>query len=453
MIDVTHFAIAGEREILTVSQLNQSARLLLENHFGHLWVEGELSNVARPSSGHIYFTLKDEQAQIRCALFRTRNQRLNFTPDNGQHVQLQGQVSLYEVRGDYQLIVEHMELAGDGALQRAFELLKRRLAEQGLFAAEHKQPLPSLPKQIGVITSATGAAIKDILTTLQRRFPAIPVVVYPCEVQGKQAAPQIASAIAYANRHAVCDVLILARGGGSLEDLWGFNEESVARAIFESHLPIVSGVGHEVDITIADFVADIRAATPTAAAETVVPDWRDWHAQLTQYYQQLARTMSRLLSQRQQLVQQYQRRLRHPRDHVLQLSQRLDHLEQQLLTRFQAMVYRADKRLQQLKHRLYQRQPRHVLQQYRQQLTWLDQQLRQRIKRHIDSRQQDLQILAQQLHTLSPLATLTRGYAIAFNQDKQAIRQGADVKVGESITVRLPQAEIEATVELIKQLD
>src|SRR5690606_31569338 len=248
-----------------VSQLNRRAKQLLETHLPLLWVEGELSNVSQPSSGHWYFTLKDDQAQVRCAMFRNRNMLVRFKPQQGQQVLLRARVSLYEGRGDYQLIAEHMEEAGAGALQRAYEELKQKLAAEGLFSDDLKQPLPSLPRHIGVITSPTGAAIRDILHVLARRFPAIPVTVLPVAVQGKEAAPQIVKAIQLANRADLFDVLILARGGGSLEDLWPFNEEVVARAIHASKLPIVSAVGHEVDFTIADFVADLRAPTPSVA--------------------------------------------------------------------------------------------------------------------------------------------------------------------------------------------
>ncbi|HKL78459.1 MAG TPA: exodeoxyribonuclease VII large subunit, partial [Gammaproteobacteria bacterium] len=266
--------------VYTVSRLNHEARGLLESGFPLLWIEGELSNLSRPSSGHMYFTLKDEQAQVRCAMFRGRNRLLRFKPADGTKVLIRAQVSLYVARGEFQLIVEHMEEAGEGALQRAFEELKRKLAAEGLFADELKRPLPTFPRQVGVITSATGAAVRDVLTTLRRRFPALPVVVYPVPVQGQAAAPAIAEALATANRRAECDVLILTRGGGSLEDLWSFNEPEVARAIRTSDLPVVVGVGHEVDVTIADFAADVRAPTPSAAAELVVPDAREWLATL-----------------------------------------------------------------------------------------------------------------------------------------------------------------------------
>ena len=289
---------SDDRDIYSVGRLNAEARGLLEGAFPLIWVQGELSNVSRPSSGHLYFTLKDANAQVRCAMFRGNNRFLKFRPADGAQVVVRASLSLYEARGDYQLIVQSMEEAGDGALQRAFEALKQKLAAEGLFEAAHKRALPALPKRIGVITSPTGAAIRDILSVLKRRFPAIPVLIYPVAVQGQAAGAEIAAMIRRADARRECDVLIIARGGGSLEDLWAFNEEIVARAIFDCSIPTVSGVGHEVDFTIADFVADQRAPTPSVAAEMVSPDQHDWLNQLraldSELYKRLTRQMQRL---------------------------------------------------------------------------------------------------------------------------------------------------------------
>src|SRR5690606_35272474 len=284
-----------EREILSVSQLNRRAKQLLETHLPLLWVEGELSNVSQPSSGHWYFTLKDDQAQVRCAMFRNRNMLVRFKPQQGQQVLVRARVSLYEGRGDYQLIAEHMEEAGTGALQRAFEALKAKLGAEGLFDEARKRPIPTLPRHIGVITSPTGAAIRDVLTVLERRFPSIPVTVIPVAVQGKESAPQIVRALELANRCGLFDVLLLTRGGGSLEDLWSFNEEAVARAVAASQLPVVCAVGHEVDFSIADFVADLRAPTPSAAAELMTPDGEDWLETFIGYEVMLEDAMERKL--------------------------------------------------------------------------------------------------------------------------------------------------------------
>ncbi|MGB7397419.1 MAG: exodeoxyribonuclease VII large subunit, partial [Candidatus Macondimonas sp.] len=274
--------------VYSVSRLNREARILLEGGLPLLWVMGEISNFSQPSSGHWYFTLKDAQAQVRCAMFRNRNQGLGLRPQNGMQVQVRVRVSLYEPRGEFQLIAEQMQPAGEGALRLAFEALKARLAAEGLFDASLKRPLPAYPHTIGVITSPTGAALRDILHVLNRRYPLARVVFYPVPVQGVDAAPQIVQALRLAGERAECDVLILARGGGSLEDLWAFNEEIVARAVRACPLPVVSGVGHEIDFTIADFVADLRAPTPSAAAESVVPDGSDLLRRFDQYQQRLS---------------------------------------------------------------------------------------------------------------------------------------------------------------------
>ena len=290
----------------------------MEGHFPLIWVEGEISNLARPASGHIYFSLKDSDAQLRCAMFKMRNRLTNFRPENGQQVLVRGRLSLYPARGDYQLIAEHMEEAGDGALRREFELLKQRLHSEGLFDEASKQSLPELPTRLGVITSPTGAAIRDILSVLKRRFPGIPVLIYPVPVQGNEAPPAIVEALQTANARNECDLLILARGGGSLEDLWSFNDESLARAIFDCPIPIVSGVGHEVDVTIADFVADIRAATPTAAAEAITPDQLSWSQSFDWYQQRLQQLVKNKIERQQEKIQWLHQRLQqqHPENQI-----------------------------------------------------------------------------------------------------------------------------------------
>ena len=291
-----------EKKIFTISELNKGVRSILEKSFPMIWVEGEISNLACPASGHIYFSLKDSKAQVSCAMFKGRKQLLRFSPENGMKVLMRTRVSLYEPRGNFQLIAEHMEAAGDGALLRAFEELKARLAQEGLFDEHIKQAIPELPKRIGVITSATGAAVRDVLSVLQRRFPAIPVLLYPVPVQGNQAAPAIVNTLKLANQRKDCDVLLLVRGGGSLEDLWAFNEEVVARAIQQSDIPLVSGIGHEVDYTIADFVADQRAATPSAAAELVSPDQETYLGQFIYFEQRLSQLiLEKIKQQKQQL--------------------------------------------------------------------------------------------------------------------------------------------------------
>src|SRR5262245_7640148 len=323
---------AIERDIYTVSRLNKEVRLLLESGMPMLWLEGELSNFAAPASGHWYFSLKDANAQVRCAMWRQRNSQLRFRPKDGMLVLARARVGLYEPRGEYQLIVEHLEEAGEGALRREFEKLKAKLAAEGLFAAERKRALPGVPRRIGVVTSPTGAAIHDILRVLRARFPAAAVLVYPTAVQGAAAVPEIVRAIEAASRRADCDVLIVARGGGSLEDLWCFNDERVARALAACRIPTVSGVGHEVDVTIADFVADLRAPTPSAAALAVVPDRAAWLEALAQLETRFGGAMGRYLRARGLSVGAAAQRLQvsHPGAKLAQHAQRLDDLEQRL---------------------------------------------------------------------------------------------------------------------------
>src|SRR6202167_4608551 len=297
-----------ERDVYSVSRLNREVRVLLERGFGALWLEAEISNFARPSSGHWYFSLKDSAAQVRCAMFRQRNMLSAFTPRDGQKVLVRARIGLYEPRGEYQLIIDHMEDAGLGALKRQFEELRAKLEREGLVAAERKRPLPSLPRRIGIITSPTGAAVRDILHVLARRFPAAAVLVYPVSVQGAQAAAEIVAALEAAGRRAECDVLILARGGGSLEDLWAFNDERLARAIVASTIPLITGIGHEIDFTIADFAADMRAPTPSAAAELVVPDAGEWLAALASLAARLARCARRRLGEQRERLRWLERR-------------------------------------------------------------------------------------------------------------------------------------------------
>ena len=443
------FTSSTDRDVLSVSQLNRKAKQLLETHLPLLWVEGELSNVSQPSSGHWYFTLKDEQAQVRCAMFRNRNMLVRFAPRQGQQVLIRARVSLYEGRGDYQLIVEHMEEAGFGALQRAFEALKLKLANEGLFDDAYKQPLPSLPKHIAVITSPTGAAIRDVLSVLNRRFPAIPVTVIPVAVQGKEAAPQIVRAIDLANRAGLFDVVILARGGGSLEDLWPFNEESVARAIHASELPIVSAVGHEVDFTIADFVADLRAPTPSAAAELLVPDAEDWLETFAGYEILLQETIERKLQSFKQRLEWLRTRLRHPGERLQQQAQRLDGLELRLVRAVDHQLLRCHTRLNTLVLRQKPLQPRLRINQLNQQVSQHHATLVKNMQRHLRAQQQRLTEAARLLQTVSPLNTLQRGYAIATDSHHKVITNSSQVAPGDSINARLAEGELQCRVEKI----
>lgn len=395
------------RNIYTVAQLNRAARVVLESELGVVWVEGEISNLAQPSSGHWYFSLKDRDAQLRCAMFRARNALCLVRPQEGMQLLARGRISLYEPRGDYQLIVEHLELAGEGALQRAFEQLKARLQAEGLFATERKRPLPTLPETVGVITSPTGAAIRDILHILARRFPSTRVIIYPVPVQGTAAPAAIAGMLDLANARAECDVLIVARGGGSLEDLQAFNDERVARAIARSVLPVVSGVGHEVDFTIADFVADVRAPTPSGAAQLVVPERQVWLQRLAQLRQRCEVMWRRRSQETQSALQALQQRLQraHPGTRLAQHAQRLDELEQRRLRAWQSLLARCQGRVQEL---------------------------------------------MRALHAVSPLATLERGFAIVTRADgTDALTDAAGLQPGDRIRARLARGALEAEVRQV----
>ena len=389
--------------VFTVSELNATARLVMEESFHIIWVNGEISNLSRPSSGHLYFSLKDERAQVRCAFFRNYHRQLNFTPENGQHVLVQAQVSLYEARGDFQLIVRDIQVAGSGVLQIAFEKLKRRLDKEGLFAPENKKSIPIFPHTIGVITSPSGAAIRDILTVLQRRFPYIPVIIYPTMVQGEKAAAQIVAAINTANQRQECDVILISRGGGSLEDLWPFNEEIVARAIFTCEIPVVTGIGHEIDFTIADFVADQRAATPSAAAERISPNRTEWSQQIKTAAQRLHHLINS--------------QLHHHKLHLHNLAKRLQHPGRQLQEQA--------RRIEALQHRL---------------MLIMDHEL--------NRQQQKLAAIAQTLQTISPLTTLKRGYAIVTHQN-QIVRNAKQLHKGDRITAQLAKGYLACRVEQI----
>lgn len=443
-----------QRDIYTVSRLNQEARGLLEQTFPLVWIEGELSNVARPSSGHLYFSLKDEKAQVRCAMFRNRNIHLRFKPKEGQQVLLRARISLYEGRGEFQIIAEHMEEAGDGALRRAFDQLKQRLATEGIFDSAHKKAFPELPGKIGIITSPTGAAIQDILTVLKRRFPAIPIIIYPTSVQGEAAAREISCAIQTANQRKECDTLILARGGGSIEDLWCFNDERVAYAIHDSSLPIICGVGHEMDITIADLVADQRAPTPSAAAELLSPDRDEWLQTISLFGKRLENKIQTTLIQLgQQLAWLYKSlQQHHPGVDLQQQNQRLDELEKRLHRSSQYYFRTQWAGLSQQHSRLQQHTPAHQLQYLNIQCHNLFTRLQQAIKQQLETCGQHLSAPARALDAVSPLATLERGYSIVSRKkDNKILRSVDGVKIGEIIETRLARGSLVCNVEKINE--
>lgn len=443
-IDPFH-KLAVNQEILTVSQLNKCARSLLEEVFAGVWVVGEISNLARPASGHIYFTLKDQQAQIRCALFRQYALKVREALRDGVAIKAYGKVSLFEGRGDYQLIIERLEAAGDGSLKLAFELLQKKLAEEGLFAVELKKSLPHYPKRIGIVTSPTGAVIRDIISVFRRRAPQVELFLVPTAVQGKEATAQIIKALQIADRQHF-DAIILARGGGSLEDLWCFNEEMVARAIAACQTVVVSGVGHETDVTISDFVADIRAPTPSAAAELLAPHQQDWFEQLGQLQQRLKRAVFQLVERYQITLESVRKRLRHPAERMQQNSQRLDDLELRLLQNFKHKLLNYQQQAEHLIKRLLAQHPSKQLVSLRQQLIVTEQQLKQLIQAKLKQSHWQLASQMQALQIVSPLATLERGYSILSTAQGEIIQTAEQVQRGQILQARLNKGQLAVKV-------
>lgn len=428
--------LTPKKQILSISQLNKFVKKTLETSFQSMWIEGEVSNLTKPQSGHLYFTLKDSQAQVRCALFRTQHRSMSIEPINGMHVLAFAKITLYEGRGDYQLIIEYLEECGEGILRKRFELLKQKLLAEGLFDPIHKKMIPKHPRQIGIITSPTGAAARDVLSVLKRRFPAISVILYPTLVQGDQAAKNIVQAIELANKHHQCDVLIICRGGGSLEDLWPFNEEIVAKAIFASKLPIVSGVGHEIDYTIADFVADQRASTPSAAAELVSPD-------STAYQQKLLHLLARLnhlilVSMRQRKIElsSLAKQLVRPDGLFLSYMQTIDLIEQ-------TTIYSIHKKLEQSKNqltitrlKLLHLSPIRVLLENKNAINDYSKKLTELICHQLNESKTKLHLRSRMLETVSPLNTLSRGYSITTKQN-HVIDEIRLINPGDRIRVEL----------------
>jgi exodeoxyribonuclease VII large subunit len=397
------FLEENNEKIYSVSEITKEIKDLLESSFPFIWVEGEISNFKKHTSGHMYFTLKDEEAQIRCVMWRFINQKLNFMPEDGMKVLVQAELTVYERSGNYQLKVIRMTPSGIGELQMAFEQLKRKLAAEGLFDPVHKKSLPVYPDRIGVVTSPTGAAIRDIVSIIQRRFPQVQIILLPVRVQGEGAAEEIARAIDLFNEYGNVDVIIVGRGGGSLEDLWAFNEEVVARAIFRSKIPVISAVGHEIDFSISDFVADLRAATPSAAAELVVKERREIMQNVHNYYLRLLKAISRVLEFHRERLNNLQKSygFRKPEDFILQLGQRIDELEERLYL--------------QMRHLFLEKQ-------------------------------NEVESFRNRLNALSPLNVLERGYAIVFKKEK-VVKNTAELNKGESVIVRLYKGSFDAEVK------
>lgn len=440
----------NQRRILSVSQANGLAKQLLEDHLPLLWIEGEISNLAQPSSGHWYFTLKDNRAQIRCAMFKGRNSRVPFKPKQGDQVLVRGKVSLYEGRGDFQLIAEHMEDSGVGNLQRQFEALKAKLQKEGVFAEELKTPIPEHPLHIGIITSPTGAAIRDILSVLKRRMPSIPVTVVPTVVQGQQAASEIVEAVNLAEASGLFDVLVVTRGGGSLEDLWCFNDERLAQAIHQCSIPVISAVGHEIDFTIADFVADLRAPTPSAAAEILSQSQNSICKTLQGLEHRLVLAASHMIRHQKSVLQQLKTRLRHPGERLQAQSQQLDHLELRLNNAIFNRLEKKSALLGKATLHLNSHHPAKQLSRLGMTLHGLQIQLNRSIKNNLMRRKDSHQNTAKRLHSVSPLNVLARGYAIALDEQGKALTDASSTKPGQSISVKLSQGEFSASVTEVK---
>lgn len=428
----------SEKTILTVSRLTALLRGVLEENFEQVWVQGEISNLSQPSSGHLYFSLKDSGAQLRCVMFKGSARNLKFRPRDGMALITRGRISVYDQRGEYQLICEYLEPAGIGALQAAFAQLKERLAGEGLFDERHKQPLPCLPRRIGVITSATGAAIHDILNVLKRRFAALEILLYPVRVQGEGAALEIARAVDDMNRLKLADVLIVGRGGGSLEDLWAFNEEVLARAVHRSAIPVISAVGHETDWTICDFVADLRAPTPSAAAELVIASADELRNRLDGLSHRLRLAMETRLATLASRVSSLRRLLADPSATLGHLSQRVDDLNGRLELALHHSVVRLTERFERLERSLLQHSPAVRVEHLRQRLLLLSSRTERQMLLRLESAKQEFGANAARLDVLSPLATLSRGYSLTTRlDDARVVSDAAQLSVGDRLRISL----------------
>ena len=439
---------------ITVSQLNRKAKNLLEQGIARLWVEGEISNLSRPASGHIYLSLKDENAQVSAAWFRQRQRRPAIGFKNGDKVLAYGRVSIYEARGNYQLIIEQMEPAGEGVLKQRFDALKKKLLAEGLFDEDRKQELPSLPSRIGVITSPSGAAIRDIVSVLRRRFPAVPVVVYPAAVQGEAAPGELMAALDTAIQRDECDVLIIGRGGGSLEDLWAFNDEALARAISECPIPIVSAVGHEVDFTISDFVADLRAPTPSGAAEIVVPSQHDWLRRVNTLAVRIGRIGERAVQDRAQELDWLGKRLfaASPEATLRRQHNSLRENRSRIAAAMRTQLLELQNDAQALRSDLMQQSPALAVQRSIGQLATLRQRLGSGVHDALSDVTHRIALLGRALNSVSPLATLDRGYAIVLNEEGKALTNAAQASTGDEIRARLSKGELVANVtKVIKE--
>lgn len=446
-------AQTASKNILTVTKLNRLARSVLEAEIGQIWLSAEISNFVAASSGHWYFTLKDDRAQVKGAMFKGANRKVQQKPKEGDKVLVRANIGLYEPRGDYQIIVEHMEPEGEGQLKQQFDMLKRQLASEGIFAQEYKKPIPETVLKVGIVTSPTGAALHDILTVLQRRNPAIEVVIYPSQVQGDGAASLICAAITQANLRNEVDVLIVGRGGGSLEDLWCFNNEQLARTIFASTIPIISAVGHEIDVSIADFVADMRAPTPSAAAELVSQDQSTLHNKTLILQDKLVKAFGRLHQQQTHQHQNIKQRLlqNHPQKQLEQKSQYVDQLQAILQSSIKQRLTQAKQQQEHIYNRLALSSPQKLLQGHQLKLQDLQTKLQKSTQQLVDCKRQKLLNNTHLLDTVSPLATLARGYSISFKQ-REIVKNTQQVQVGDTLVTRLENGEIRSEINQIDEL-
>jgi len=439
--------LPGDNAIWTISALNFEVKTILSEGIGTLWIEGEVSNFVRPASGHWYFSLKDERAQCRAAMFKGRNSRMAFTPKNGQSVLVRAQVTLYEARGEYQLIVDHIEDAGVGELKRRYEALKNQLDKEGLFLSSRKKPLPDQPQHIGIITSPTGAAIRDALSVIRRRAPHIPVTIFPTMVQGEQAAGQIRHSLVQIKQFNQCDIVLMIRGGGSLEDLWCFNDEQLARDMAEFPIPIVTGIGHEIDFTIADFVADFRAPTPSVAAETITPDINELMQAVDIHVSRLNLNMQLRLDKEKERLSQLERHLNnlHPERQIDQFKLRLRYASEGLINQMTTRLSQDKAQLLLCQTGFFQHSPLNTIRQHRQNLEQLSHKNTQAVKQKLLVARHSLALQAKTLDTLSPLKTLSRGFA-TINKDDKLVSSVEQLKSGDQIGITLSDGKKQASV-------
>ncbi|REL30476.1 exodeoxyribonuclease VII large subunit [Thalassotalea euphylliae] len=440
--------MTNKQHILQVSELTRKVRFMLESEINVVWLSGEISNFIAAGSGHWYLSLKDSQSQVKCAMFKGNNRYVRIKPKNGQQVLVKAKVSLYEPRGDFQLIIEQMEDAGEGLLRQQYEALKAKLDGEGLFAASNKQAIASHYNKVGVVTSPTGAAIKDIISVMARRSPTTELVIYPALVQGELAAADIVASIEVANLRQEVDILVVGRGGGSLEDLWCFNDERVVRAISNSKLPVISAVGHEIDTTLSDFAADVRAPTPSAAAELISGDQQEQLAKITQLTRRCQQAISQRLHLQSQRSAHLAQRLQQndPQRQLQVASQQADELQQRLTKAMSQLLVNKGQRPTLLAQRLEHQSPERAISQYQLQLSQLDKRLKQSFKQRLSQQQQSFAALAEQLHLVSPLATLARGYSITRNETGDIVKSIEKVKQGEEISVQLGDGKLKAKV-------